>query len=161
MRERNKRKTVHRQWLKCLPGTYPRQLKSSYEMKPSFWSCQNLPAWYIIVQVWRIPSQKNLYKEQLRHKEKHRASLTKIMVYNHTHDKEMYHLSDWQTLVSAQARQLQPPQQLALKPGKRPINISVKNKTIYKLVPQFSLTSAPFASCISLPCVKAQGISTR
>lgn len=85
----------------------------------------------------------------------------KIMVYNHTHDKEMYHLSDWQTLVSAQARQLQPSQQLALKPGKSLINISVRNKTIYKLVPQFPLTPAPFASCISLSCVKAQEISTR
>lgn len=71
----------------------------------------------------------------------------------------MYH--HWQTLVSAQARQLQPPQQLALKPGKRPVNISVRNKAIYKLVPQFSLTPAPFASCIPLSCIKAQEISTR
>lgn len=55
-----------RQWLKRLPGTYPRQLKSPYEMKPSFWSCQSLPPWYIIVQVWRIPWQKNFYEEQLR-----------------------------------------------------------------------------------------------
>lgn len=79
----------------------------------------------------------------------------KIMVYNHTHDKEMYHLSGWQTLISAQARQLEPPQQLALKAGKRPINISVRNKTIYKMVSQFPLTPALFASCISLSCVKA------
>lgn len=139
---------VWRHWLKCLLGIRSRQLKSPYEMKPGFWNCQILPP-----LIHYCKSLKNSLTEEVLQGVaemlgKAKGFSHKIMVYNHTHDKEVHHVSDWQVLLSAQARWLQPPQQPALKPGKRPINISARNKTIYKLVPQLSLTLTPFTSIV-------------